>query len=151
MKSAPRIAAWTFMPLGWLGVVCFGAALLLRPPGFAPVAGVRNADLHELPGADAEPLSVVLLSDIQNGAGYLPELLRRAEAFHPRAILITGDLAADPPIAQIPVWYLRRHPPSVPMFIVTHSRISQSLPTTSRVGPPRYLTDCGGVPSDANG
>src|SRR6516162_5853810 len=40
---------------------------------------------------------------------------------------------------------------SVPVFTVTPSRISQSAPITSRVGPPRYLTDCGGVPSEANG
>jgi len=118
MRSALRATAWICMPLGWLGVVCFGAALLVRPPGAAAVAGVRNADLHELPGNDAEPWSVVLLSDIQNGAAYLPELLRRAESCHPRAILITGDLAADPPLAQIPAWYLRRHPTSAPMFIV---------------------------------
>ena len=40
---------------------------------------------------------------------------------------------------------------SVPVFTVTPSRISQSEPITSRVGPPRYLTDCGGVPSGAKG
>ena len=42
-------------------------------------------------------------------------------------------------------------PSSVPVFMVTLSRMSQSAPMTSLVGPPRYLTDCGGVPSEANG
>jgi 3',5'-cyclic AMP phosphodiesterase CpdA len=113
-----RAVPWGATILGWLGVLAFGATLLVGPPGAGPVPGVRNADLHDLPADDAEPWSVVLLSDIQNGAAYLPELLRRAESWHPRAIIITGDLAADPPLAQVPVWYLRRHPPSAPMFIV---------------------------------
>jgi hypothetical protein len=34
---------------------------------------------------------------------------------------------------------------SVPVLTVTFSRISQSAPMESLVGPPRYLTDCGGV------
>src|SRR5207253_3117928 len=35
---------------------------------------------------------------------------------------------------------------SVPMLMVTFSRMSQSAPTTSRVAPPRYFTDCGAEP-----
>ena len=40
---------------------------------------------------------------------------------------------------------------SVPIFMVTLSRMSQSAPIARRVGSPWYCTDCGGVPSDANG
>ncbi len=42
-------------------------------------------------------------------------------------------------------------PSSVPAFIVTLWRTSQSAPTTSRVRPPRKLTDCGGAPTEAKG
>jgi hypothetical protein len=39
----------------------------------------------------------------------------------------------------------------VPVLIVTPSRISQSSPIVRRVAPPRYFTDCGGVPSEQKG
>jgi 3',5'-cyclic AMP phosphodiesterase CpdA len=96
-----------------------GACFLVKPPGPEPVAGVRNAELHELPGADREPWSVVFLSDVQNGIAYLPEIFERSKAFSPKAIVITGDFAATylQSHIRIPVWYLRRSPPPAPTFI----------------------------------
>lgn len=117
--AARRVLAALTLTSG-LTALLLGLVLLVQPPGPGPVAGVRNVDLHELPGSDAEPWSIVVISDVQNGHAYLPELFERAKAFSPRAIVITGDLAPDPipELSQIPVWWLRRSPPSAPLFIV---------------------------------
>lgn len=119
MTALLRGVLWFLAPLGALVALLLAATFLVRPPGPAPVAGVRNADLHELPGSDAEPWSIVLLSDVQNGAAYLPEIFERAKAHAPKAILVTGDFSSNYPehYARIPVWFLRRSPPPVPMFI----------------------------------
>lgn len=119
MRTFLRGVLWVVAPLGGLAALFLGAALLVRPPGPDPVPGVRNADLHELPGSDQEPWSVVLLSDVQNGIAYLPEIFERTKAYAPKAIVVTGDFASRPQESHIrvPVWYLRRSPPPVPMFI----------------------------------
>ena len=120
MTTARRRVLIALTALSGLTAALLSSVLLIQPPGPGPVGSVRNADLHELPGSDEEPWSVVVIRDVQNGHAYLPELLRRAGACSPRAIVITGDLAPDPnpELSRIPVWWLRRLPAPAPMFIV---------------------------------
>lgn len=120
MIALLRAVVWLMVPAGGLAALLVGAMLLVPQPGPEPVTGVRNADLHELPGSDREPWSVVILSDVQNGASYLPEIFERSRKYSPKAIVMTGDLASHPsePYAGIPVWYLRRSSLPSPIFIV---------------------------------
>jgi hypothetical protein len=140
MKPGPRRLLSVVAILCGLIVLILAAVLRIPPAGFDPVAGVRNADLHQLPGRDDEPWSIAVISDIQNGHAYLPELFRRLSDPPPRAIVVTGDLAPDPSpeLAQLPVWYLRRWPPPAPMFVVPGNHDLALIPG-GRLGEPEFL------------
>lgn len=120
MSAAWRRALMGLAVLHALASVILVSVLLIPPAGLGPVEGVHNADVRELPGGDEEPWTIGVISDIQNGHAYLPELFHRLSSARPRAIIVTGDLAPDPSpeLAQLPVWQLRRCPPPAPMFVV---------------------------------
>lgn len=140
MKRGPRGLLAVVAVLCGATDLILATAFLIPPAGFEPVAGVRNADLHDLPGRDDEPWSVAVISDVQNGHAYLPELFRRLDNPRPQAIVVTGDLAPDPSpeLAQLPVWYLRRRPPPAPMFVVPGNHDLALLPG-GRLGEPEFL------------
>jgi 3',5'-cyclic AMP phosphodiesterase CpdA len=85
------------------------SAIWVEPihPSRLPQAG--NAAVHRLaPGSDG-PWSIVLLSDVQDGFAYLPEILERANRLDPLATLVLGDLSRqqDWEHLQLPVMMLR--------------------------------------------
>jgi predicted AAA+ superfamily ATPase len=77
---------------GWF--LAAGAAWLLRPPPLALLPHAANASIHELPAGEGEPWTILVLSDIQHGFGYLDTLFREGDRFGARAILMIGDVSS---------------------------------------------------------
>ncbi len=100
--------------------VLAAAGMTVRSPGSEPVTECGNANVHDLGLKDDQPWTAILLSDVQSGFAYLPELFRRAAAHRPAAIFVTGDLSGDHDElhAQLPVWSIRRAPPPGPFFVL---------------------------------
>src|SRR5262249_56369484 len=91
-----------------------------------------------------------------------PNTVKSPTVTWPPSTTLLAKITSLPTLQSWPIWdptiSQQRSPTSVtppsssvPVFTVTPSRMSQSAPITSRVGPPRYLTDCGGGPSEADG
>ncbi len=106
--------------LAGVWAVLGAAGMGVQPPGPEPVSACRNASARDLGLDDATPWTALLLSDVQNGFSYLPEVFRRAAAYKPAAIFVTGDFSGDHDDlhAQLPVWAIRRAPPPAPLFVL---------------------------------
>jgi Icc-related predicted phosphoesterase len=112
------------MPVLW-------TACALAVVGFGTVAWVQPAHSNRLPSASnggprtisVDPdkaWSVLLISDVQGGFGYIGEIFRRAAPLQPKAVFISGDLSFAPDTADLGllVRELERHPSPAPLFTV---------------------------------
>ncbi len=108
------------------GLLCgsaflYGVAALNVDPGDpGPAPGAANATVHELPGDDAAPWNLLVVSDIQEGFPYLPRILREGAALRPSAVIVLGDVAIthDEEHLALPVRMMRRAPVPAPLFAI---------------------------------
>src|SRR5581483_1287027 len=91
-----------------------------------------------------------------------PRMAKSPTLTWPASITLLERMTLLPTLQSCPTWLLARKaqrspmtvampPPSVPGFMVTPSRMMQSLPTASVDGSPLYLRSCGWWPMEANG
>jgi predicted MPP superfamily phosphohydrolase len=107
------IAAWiiylTKLDREWIGIVCFGAAIVVSLYGLVNAATIRvtpvTVKLAHLP-AEWQERTLALVTDVHlgnmRGLGFSRRVVRKLEAIRPEMVCISGDLF-DGPEADYPL------------------------------------------------